>query len=160
MVPCLLVRCLRGSQGRGACTVRSNALWVMVTWDSFPSWTNRHEWRHYLPTTSLSGGKYYVNIYAILTWWELYAMEFFLNVFTEFSEFSNKNLSLHQKDLNLLLSHILCKRPGCYRSVSKTHMRDRIFKSSLIHASVIITFFESAEFSENSAPFRKNSNRY
>ena len=37
-------------------------------------------------------------------------------------------------------------------------MRDKIFKSSPIHASVIISFPEFAEFSESSAPFRKNSN--
>ena len=53
---------------------------------------------------------------------------------------------------NLPLSHLLCKRPGCYHSTSKIHVRDRIFKSSPIHASVVISF---PEFS--SAPFRKNS---
>ena len=42
----------------GGCTVRFNALWVMVTWD--PLWTDRHRhmWKYYLPTTSLAGGKY------------------------------------------------------------------------------------------------------
>ena len=45
------------------CTVRSNASWVMVTWrpPSPPLWTDRqtdrHEWKHYLPTTSLVGVK-------------------------------------------------------------------------------------------------------
>ena len=34
-------------------------------------------------------------------------------------------------------------------------MRDRTFKSSLIHASVIIRFPEFAEFSESSAQFGK-----
>ena len=33
--------------------------------------------------------------------------------------------------------HLLCKRPGCHHSTSKTHVRDRIFKLSPIHASVI-----------------------
>ena len=33
--------------------------------------------------------------------------------------------------------HLLCKRPGCYHSTSKTHVRDRNFKMSSIHASVI-----------------------
>ena len=37
-------------------------------------------------------------------------------------------------------SHLLCKRPGCYHSASKTHVRDRIFKLSPIHASVIYQF--------------------
>ena len=53
--------------------------------------------------------------------------------------------------------HLLCKRPGCYHSASKTHVRDRIFKSTPIHASMIIRFPEFAEFSESSAPFKKNS---
>ena len=32
---------------------------------------------------------------------------------------------------------LLWKRPGCYHSTSKTHVRDRIFKLSPIHVSVI-----------------------
>ena len=46
----------------------------------------------------------------------------------------------------------------CYHSASKTHVRNRIFKLSPIHASVIFRFPEFAEFSKNSALFRKNSN--
>ena len=38
-------------------------------------------------------------------------------------------------------------------------MRDRIFKLSPIHASVIISFHEFIEFSESYAPLRKNSNK-
>ena len=53
--------------------------------------------------------------------------------------------------------YLLCKRPGCYHSASKIHVRDRIFKSSPIHASLIIRFPEFTEFNESSAPFRKNS---
>ena len=55
-------------------------------------------------------------------------------------------------------SHLLCKRPACYHSASTTHVRDRIFKLNPIHASVISSFPEFTEFSESSAPFRKNSN--
>ena len=33
--------------------------------------------------------------------------------------------------------HLLCERPGSYRSASKTQVRDRIFKLTPIHASVI-----------------------
>ena len=87
-------------------------------------------------------------------------MEFFLNIFTEFSEFSDKKFVSAVKGLNLPLSHLLCKSPGCYHSASnsKTHVRDRIFKSSPIHhASVIVNFPEFVEFSESSAPSRKNS---
>ena len=53
--------------------------------------------------------------------------------------------------------HLLCKRPGCYHSTSKTHVRERIFKTSPINASVIYQIPEFTEFSESSAPFRKNS---
>ena len=55
-------------------------------------------------------------------------------------------------------SHLLCKRPVCYHSASTTHVRDMIFKLSPIHASVIVSFPEFAEFSESYAPFRKNPN--
>ena len=53
-------------------------------------------------------------------------MEFFLNVLTEFSD---KNY--------LSLKWLLYKRPICYHSPSKTPVRDRIFKFSPLHASVI-----------------------
>ena len=53
--------------------------------------------------------------------------------------------------------YLLCKRPGCYHIANKTHVRDRIFKLSPFHASVIISFPEFTEFRESSAPFRKNS---
>ena len=36
--------------------------------------------------------------------------------------------------------YLLVKRPGCYHSASKTHVRDRIFKLNPIHASVIYHF--------------------
>ena len=45
--------------------------------------------------------------------------------------------------------HLLCKRPGCYHSTNKTHVRDRIFKLSPIHASV--------QFNGSSAPLRTSS---
>ena len=45
------------ARARGLCTVRSNTSWIMVTWGT-PLWTNRQEWTHYLPGTSLTGGKY------------------------------------------------------------------------------------------------------
>ena len=63
-------------------------------------------------------------------------IEFSLNVSTEFSD---KIFVITVKGLerNLLLSHLLCEKPECYHSTSKTHVRDRIFKLSSIHASVI-----------------------
>ena len=48
-----------------------------------------------------------------------------------------KCVSLHSKGSNLPSSHLLGKRPKCYHSTNKTHVRDRIFKLSPIHASVI-----------------------
>ena len=85
-------------------------------------------------------------------------MEFFLNVFTEFGEFSDKIFVITVKGLEPLPpSHLLYQKPGCYHSASKTHVRGRIFKLIPIHASVIIRFPEFAEFSESYAPFRKNS---
>ena len=48
-----------------------------------------------------------------------------------------KYLSLQYKDSNLPPSPLLCKRPECCHSASKTHVRDRIFKFSPIQASLI-----------------------
>ena len=85
-------------------------------------------------------------------------LEFFLNVFTEFAEFGDKIFVNTLKGLEPLpTSHLLCERPACYHSASTTHVRDRNFKLNSIHASMIITFPEFAEFSESCAPFRKSS---
>ena len=53
--------------------------------------------------------------------------------------------------------HLLCNRPEYYHNTSKTHVRDRIFRLSPIHASMIFRFPEFPEFSESSSPFRENS---
>ena len=62
-------------------------------------------------------------------------LKFILNVFLEFTEFSNKNICHYSKRART--SHLLSKRPGCYHSTNKTHIRDRIFKLIPIPASVI-----------------------
>ena len=59
----------------------------------------------------------------------------FPECFTEFAEFSEKNICHYSKRARTC--HLLCKRQGCYHSTNKTHVGDRIFKLSLIHASVI-----------------------
>ena len=43
--------------GEGSCKMRSNASWVVVTWETPPPtlWTDRHNWKHYLSATSLTG---------------------------------------------------------------------------------------------------------
>ena len=50
------------SVGWGPCTVMSNASWVMVTWDylPLPPWTDKHDWKHYHPTTSLAGSNNFI----------------------------------------------------------------------------------------------------
>ena len=53
----------------------------------------------------------------------MYIFQFPLNVLTEFSD---KNICHYNKRAQTC--HLLCKRPGCYYSTSKTHGRDRIFK--------------------------------
>ena len=95
---------------------------------------------------SLSGVKVYLfqKIYDPL-------IEFFLNVFSLNSLNSVTKIFVIKRTRTC---HLLCKRPGCDHSASKTHVRDRIFKLTLIHASVIIRF---PEFNESSAPFRKKS---
>ena len=53
-----------------------------------------------------------------------------------------KNCHYSKRARNWPLSHLLCKRPGCYHTASKTHVRDSIFEFSLIHTSVVISFPE------------------
>ena len=86
------------------------------------------------------------------------AMKFFLNVFSEFAEFSDKKLSLQQKDSNP--SHLLCERPACYHSACTTHVRDRIFKYSSIHASVIYLIPWIHWIQWKCLLYRKNSNAH
>ena len=52
-----------------------------------------------------------------------------------FDEFSDKNICHYSKRARTC--HLLWERPGYYHSISKTHMRDRIFKLSPIYSSVI-----------------------
>ena len=80
------------------------------------------------------------------------SLEFFLNVF---SGFSDKNICRYSKRTRTC--QLFCERPECYHSASKTHVRDRIFKLSPIHGSEIFRFSEFVEFSESSALFKKKS---
>ena len=54
-------------------------------------------------------------------------------------------------------SHIVCKRPGCYHSTSKTRVRDRIFKLNPIYASVIYQIPWIRWIQWIPVPFRENS---
>ena len=40
----------------GSCMVRFNASWEMVTWGTLCGQTDRHDWKYYLPATSLADG--------------------------------------------------------------------------------------------------------
>ena len=48
------------------CTVGSNASWVIVTWDPpcVNRMTDRQDWKHYLPATSLAGGNNIVCVFV------------------------------------------------------------------------------------------------
>ena len=85
------------------------------------------------------------------------AMEFFLNVFTEFRKFSDENICHYSKRSRKC--HLLCKRPGCYQSASKTHVKDRIFKFMPQWFIRFPEFDEFSEFNESPAPFKENSNK-
>ena len=53
------VQCPEGTGTRAewwSCTVRSNASWVMATPPPVGRMADKHDWKHYLPATSLAGG--------------------------------------------------------------------------------------------------------
>ena len=55
-------------------------------------------------------------------------------------------------------SHLPCKRSRCYHSANKTHVAERIFKLSPIHAWVIYQIPRIRWIHWISDPFRENSN--
>ena len=68
----------------GACTVTSNASEVMVTWDhSLDRQTDRHthKWKHYFPTTSLTGANKCSNVLS--SWVEF--ISWLINILLYFS---------------------------------------------------------------------------
>ena len=75
-------------------------------------------------------------------------IRFSLNVFTEFCEFSDRNIFHYSKRARTCHPVTSCERPRCYHSSSQINVRDRIFKLTQIHASVIINLPEFAEFNE------------
>ena len=74
-------------------------------------------------------------------------MEFVLNVFTEFAEFSDKNIYYDSKKARTY--HLLCKTLGCCHSDSKTCLRVQFMLPRFIR------FPEFTELNESSTPFRK-----
>ena len=64
------VPCSLGGAGPGRHTARSNASLVMATWtpcEHLGEQTDRHKRKHYLPATSLAGGKYIMYMKSIKT---------------------------------------------------------------------------------------------
>ena len=64
-------------------------------------------------------------------------IEFFLSVFTQFTEFSDKIICHYSEKKEFKPPNSCVRDLGCYRSTSKTQVRDRMFKLTPIHASVI-----------------------
>ena len=82
--------------------------------------------------------------------------EFSLNVFTEFSEFSDKNICHYSKRAGTC--QLLCKKETrMLPQASKTHVKDRIFKLSPIHSSMIYQFPWIRWIHWIAVLFRKNS---
>ena len=65
------------------------------------------------------------------------SIEFSLNVFTEFTKFSDKNIYLFVITIKGLKPATCCISDQDATGVSKTHMTDRNFKLTPMHASVI-----------------------
>ena len=77
----------------------------------------------------------------------LKAIDFSLNVFTEFSD---KNYYILKNTIQTC--QLLCKRPKCYHIASKTQVTEGIFKLSPIHALLIYQIHRISD------SFRENSN--
>ena len=93
------------------------------------------------PCAVVTLGEEFANVNELEIWKlsfsRMATMEFFLNVFVEFSKIIQWQKYCHHSK-RVPTCHLLCKRSRCYHSTSKTHVRDRNFKLSLIHALVII----------------------
>ena len=76
--------------------------------------------------------------------WQV-SFEFSPNVFTQFSEFSDKNIIIFFKK-SIQTCHLPCKRPRCHHGTSKTQVAEKNFELSPVHASVIYQFPKFAEF--------------
>ena len=69
---------------------------------------------------------------------ELATLEFSLNVFTEFAEFSDKKkLKIKKEDYRVGTQDLLCKRQRLYHSVTEPQATEQILILNPIHASMI-----------------------
>ena len=78
--------------------------------------------------------KMYVSFHGV---WNPDMIEFTLNIFSEFSEFNDKNICHYSKRAQTF--HLLCVRDqdATCTTVLARHVRDKIFKLTPIHASLI-----------------------
>ena len=64
-------------------------------------------------------------------------MEFSLNVFTEFAEFSDKKIKNQKEDCRVGTQELLCKRQRLYHSATEPQATEQILILNPVHASVI-----------------------
>ena len=64
-------------------------------------------------------------------------MEFSLNAFTEFSEFSDKKIKIKKENCRVGTQDLLCKGQRLYHSATETQAAEQILIQNPIHASVI-----------------------
>ena len=69
--------------------------------------------------------------------YECKTMEFSLNVFTEFAEFSDKKIKIKKEDYRVGIQDLLCKRQRFYHSATEPQATEQILILNPIHASVI-----------------------
>ena len=77
--------------------------------------------------------KMYVSFHGV---WNPDMIEFTLNIFTEFSEFNDKNIVITVKGLKPSTCCVRDQDATC-TTVLARHVRDKIFKLTPIHASLI-----------------------
>ena len=65
--------------------------------------------------------------------------------------------NIYHNSKRLQTCNLLCEKPGCYHSASKTHVRDRILK--LIPMHTWLTYPWIRWIHRSPVPFRENSNR-
>ena len=64
-------------------------------------------------------------------------MEFSLNAFTEFAEFSDKKIKIKKENCRVGTQDLICKRQRLYPSATEPQTTEQILILNPIHASVI-----------------------
>ena len=76
-------------------------------------------------------------------------IEFFRNVFTKFTEFSDTNNIILKKDFCIQTCYLLCKNPALYLSTREVQVTERIIKLNPIY--YVSDFSDSLNFIESPA---------